>query len=270
MELLSDGDVRRMLRFLHDASEVDGPEAFTEPVVDALWQLIPADAGAACNVVSDPLPDVAPHARTVLSFSELDSEWCVNVQAPWTDDMEEICHRYIEQDAVPPRPPFINRAVRDSDVVSRREWQRLELCQLIDNGIEDSLRLWFTVPGDHALRRFSFSSCRAGGVSDRDVRVLELLTPHLARLYERAAARRRAVPALGELTPREHEVIRLVACGKTNREIARLLWISPNTVRAHLEHIFEKLGVTNRTAAAARALGTPSAGEIGGNGVAHA
>ena len=56
------------------------------------------------------------------------------------------------------------------------------------------------------------------------------------------------------LTPREREVIALVAAGRTNRETARYLWISPHTVRTHLEHIFEKLKVTTRAAAVARVL----------------
>jgi DNA-binding CsgD family transcriptional regulator len=268
MELLSDGDIRRMLSFLHEASEVQGPDALTEPVVHEFWQLISPDAGAACIAVSGALPGVAPEARTVLSFAELGSEWCVNIQTPWTDEMDEICRRYIEQDVIPPTPRFINRAVRESDVLSRRKRRGLEIRQLMNNHIEDAMWLWLTVPGDHALRRIGFSTRRVGGLSDRDVRVLELLIPHLTRLYARAAARRRALPVLGELTPREHEVIELVACGKTNREIAQLLWISPNTVRAHLEHIFEKLGVTNRTAAAAQALATSSPTEVGRYGSA--
>ncbi len=54
------------------------------------------------------------------------------------------------------------------------------------------------------------------------------------------------------LTQRETEVISLAAEGRTNREIADLLGISPLTVRKHLEHAYPKLGVGNRTAAAAR------------------
>lgn len=54
------------------------------------------------------------------------------------------------------------------------------------------------------------------------------------------------------LTQRETEVISLAAEGRTNREIAGLLGISPLTVRKHLEHAYPKLGVGNRTAAAAR------------------
>ncbi len=56
----------------------------------------------------------------------------------------------------------------------------------------------------------------------------------------------------GVLTRREHEVVLLVAEGLTNAEIARELWISPGTVRRHLENVFAKLRVHTRTAAAAR------------------
>jgi len=54
------------------------------------------------------------------------------------------------------------------------------------------------------------------------------------------------------LTRREHEVLQLVAEGLTNAQIAELLWISPGTVRRHLENTFAKLDVHTRTAAAAR------------------
>ncbi|MES2608905.1 MAG: response regulator [Pseudomonadota bacterium] len=53
------------------------------------------------------------------------------------------------------------------------------------------------------------------------------------------------------LTPRETEVLSWLTKGKTNRDIADILGMSPRTVNKHLEHIFEKLGVETRTAAAA-------------------
>lgn len=51
------------------------------------------------------------------------------------------------------------------------------------------------------------------------------------------------------LTRREHEIMRLVAEGLTNAQIAERLWISPGTVRRHLENVFRKLDVHTRTAA---------------------
>jgi len=57
-----------------------------------------------------------------------------------------------------------------------------------------------------------------------------------------------------ELTAREAEVLYWVVKGKTNRDIGEILGTSPRTVTKHLEHIFEKLGVETRTAAAALAM----------------
>jgi DNA-binding CsgD family transcriptional regulator len=63
------------------------------------------------------------------------------------------------------------------------------------------------------------------------------------------------------LTRREVEVLTLVADGKTNAEIGMILGTSPRTVQKHLEHIFEKLGVETRTAAAVRVLTLTAAQE---------
>jgi signal transduction histidine kinase/DNA-binding CsgD family transcriptional regulator len=57
-----------------------------------------------------------------------------------------------------------------------------------------------------------------------------------------------------QLTPREMEVIQLLAEGLSNKEIARLLFISPRTVNFHLDNIYSKLGVSSRTEAAIYAL----------------
>ena len=59
---------------------------------------------------------------------------------------------------------------------------------------------------------------------------------------------------LGQLTPRELDVLRLLAEGRTNREITQQLHLSLSTVKTHLEHIMVKLEVSDRTQAALKAV----------------
>jgi DNA-binding NarL/FixJ family response regulator len=66
--------------------------------------------------------------------------------------------------------------------------------------------------------------------------------------------RRMHAPAEEALSPREIEVLTLVASGASNKEAARGLHISEATVKSHLIHIFSKLGVADRTAAVMVAL----------------
>ena len=68
----------------------------------------------------------------------------------------------------------------------------------------------------------------------------------------RANKHRDAMP--GGITPREVEVLRLLAQGRTNPEIAHELEISRGTVKIHVQHIIAKLGVSDRTQAAVRAI----------------
>lgn len=104
-------------------------------------------------------------------------------------------------------------------------------------------------------------ACR--GLGDEDTAALEVAAARAA--FERLAAgpdlervdalvQPGAPAALGGLSSRELEVLRLVAGGGSNREIAALLTISEHTVARHLQNIFRKLGVTSRTAAGAYAF----------------
>lgn len=79
----------------------------------------------------------------------------------------------------------------------------------------------------------------------------ELVTRLLLRLADQLD--REVLPPV-QLTPRELEVLQLLAQGQTNPEIAKNLMVSVSTVKIHVEHILAKLGVSVRTQAAVRAI----------------
>ena len=76
-------------------------------------------------------------------------------------------------------------------------------------------------------------------------------------------AARSAASSSHDLTEREREVLRLVASGLANKQIARRLGISEKTVKGHLTHVFQAIGVTDRTQAALWAERNGLSGERG-------
>ncbi|MEA2418588.1 MAG: two-component system, NtrC family, sensor kinase, partial [Thermoleophilaceae bacterium] len=81
-------------------------------------------------------------------------------------------------------------------------------------------------------------------------RTLQGIGHELGRFFER----RRADLGAWPLSPRELEVLQLAAEGNTGPRIAEQLFVEPATVKTHFEHIYEKLGVSDRAAAVAQAL----------------
>ncbi|MBM7061717.1 response regulator [Pseudomonas sp. UL073] len=121
---------------------------------------------------------------------------------------------------------------------------------------------------EHVVEAFS-----AGGIDYvtkplKTDEVLARVAAHLRTARQLQAARRtpasqptltgeqnlEALNSRYQLTGREVEVLHWVACGKTNRDIGDILGLSPRTVNKHLEHVYVKLGVETRTAAAALAI----------------
>ena len=62
-------------------------------------------------------------------------------------------------------------------------------------------------------------------------------------IVDELLARRRQVDPLEELTPREREILALIAEGRSNQGICRTLWLSPKTVETHIRGAFAKLGI---------------------------
>jgi len=161
---------------------------------------------------------------------------------------------YWELDKVSPACNYPNRTgditsvVMLSDFLSDRQWRASPMH--IDYGFGRMRALMACLPDEpgHTTRLYLW---RGPGrdFDERDRLLLTLLRPHLTAAFRNAERRRRAPAAL---TPRQLELLQYVAQGYTNMQIARRMGLSEGTVRTHLNHIYERLGVTSRTAAVTR------------------
>jgi DNA-binding CsgD family transcriptional regulator len=172
-----------------------------------------------------------------------------------TPQIHEARRRYWHADPLTPA----DGARLYSDFLSPREFHRTDLYQELARplGVEVMVRLWLDPHGAQSARLEFDRPDRRFRDSDRVV--LDLLLPHLRQFRRNAVARRNSLlwPSNGAdgLSPREREILELVAQGLTNAQVARTLWISPGTVRKHLENAYEKLDVHTRTGAVAALFG---------------
>jgi DNA-binding CsgD family transcriptional regulator len=158
----------------------------------------------------------------------------------------------------PGRAGDLRSIIKVTDFYSTRQWHSTGMYTDFSRleGVEHTLMLCLpeTPPRTAGLERHLRLYLDRGpgpDFSERDRAVLTLLRPHLHQAYLDAQRRRHSVPPL---TPRQQELLRLVAAGHTNTQLARHLGISEGTVRTHLENIYSRLNVSSRTAAVTRAF----------------
>jgi DNA-binding CsgD family transcriptional regulator len=241
METLGSRDLRAVLEFVETAWALAGAHAFPRETLEALGELIPSDS---------------------VSYDELDRVHQREVEYVTTDDDdgdggEELFWRIVDEHPICRHQQAYAdfSAIRLSDVTSR---QRLVNSRIYAEwfrpyGVEAELEAG--IARSRARTRNFILQRASGDYSARDLAALELVRTQFRRIHEltelRESIGRSGPQDPGRLTAREGEVLELVAAGLTNAGIAERLWISPGTVKRHLENIYAKLGVANRAAAAA-------------------
>lgn len=242
------GDFARLRAAVDRVSLVERPEEFGAAVLDATKTLVPGDI-ASYN-------EVFRGGREVRVLANPDpAEFDAATLEAFAAHIEEnpLLQHY--------RRTGESRALRFSDVVGRRELRRLALYQLCYRQIGVEHQLAVSMPAGDGVIGVTVS--RAGrDFTDRERDLLDVASAAF-RLAHRALhdrARAQAAPAAEELrelglTPRQAEVLALLARGLSNRQIAAELSLSPHTVDHHVERVFACLGVANRVDAARRALG---------------
>jgi len=240
MTRLDRRDYGAALAFLEAACAVEEPVPFTSDLLDRLASLAHCEFATFFEYASgsNEIIVYVPCSREEARWRGVDDDWW------WT------CTRTVE---------LRRRKARDTEPVVLADVfpRRLRVdpdfnLNFGEYGVADEIHV--SLDRDWGWR----AELSVGGVrdfGDRERLILQLLQPHLAALYRAATLRRRlraASDATRLLSRREREVMTHVGNGLTNAEIARALVIESSTVRKHLEHVFEKLGVGSRTAAVAK------------------
>jgi DNA-binding CsgD family transcriptional regulator len=230
-------DLYRLVEIISDR-RTDLPEAgLPWSLLNDLRDLIPSDYVTFCGVAHK------PHTPA----------WFLQQTAP--DDADDEAYWQHHQDCpplcYPERGGDLRQVIKYSDFYSAQKWHNSGIYRDYFRvaGVEHRLVLFLNAPGwapkDGTLR-LAFSRGPGPDYSERNRELLALLRPHLREAYLDAERARCRTP---QLTPRQWDLLRLVAAGHTNGQIARRLDVSEGTVRKHLQNIYEKLHVTSRTAA---------------------
>ena len=250
MEKLGEADFRRILGACEVLARDAGYGSLPGRVLDAIAAVIDVD---------------------FVSYNEVDAETGERrfLLKPDPDDFEPGSFEYAAFIRRFGNHPVVAQRVAatgGADPNLQRFVNRLRLLGMVGNccgQAELRLNLGLTV-SDTPARRVGVAIHRSvRDFDDRDAAALEALRPHIVAawrnaLRERAGSTRAEEPATrGELTRRESEVLYWVSMGKTNSEVGEIIGARPLTVKKHLEHIYDKLGVPNRTAAARMTVASP-------------
>lgn len=238
---ISEQDLRRMLDVVSpDLVASETPEMPVQ-VLRGLTELIPC-AGVSFFVMDTrKRQSHASQELDLIEFPAMDAETdAMFFEAYW--DCVDCCAPELTGDH--------EQVTMWSDVYTEREYSRLPMGEYSRRvGMWHELLVCLPPVGGLERRLMLCRTADDQPFSERDRLLLTLLRPHLIGIRDRVEAERRTTPAL---TPRQLQLLRRVAIGDTNRQVARDLGLSEATVRKHLENVYARLGVHSRTEALAR------------------
>jgi DNA-binding CsgD family transcriptional regulator len=246
--LLQERDLRALTAVIEDGLRDDPGPAMPWVVLDRLLELVPAD-----HVQVDDRD--LKGRRTVLEQAvENGGERFMGGQDDGDDDRFWELRNDFKACSYSARSGDLVSVTKWSDFYSQAELQRAPFWAeyLASEGIRYAMHV--PLPSPSGRTRYVWFTRSHRDFSERDRLALQLLRPHLHELWVDAERRRRGTPRLSR---REREVLQLAAQGCSNADIARILFVSVSTVAKHMEHIFDRTGVRNRSAAAALALPSP-------------
>jgi DNA-binding CsgD family transcriptional regulator len=248
-ETLREVDLRSMLDLLDAARSTDVDKGLPSGFLARAQELVP------CDIVS--FTEFDPYGRIDYLDQSVPAAEAIEASGEQTGNDDAFWHNYWDSlpCCYPDRSGDTRTITTLSDFYSDRQFHSTPLYAeyLGPLGIEHHAMLCLSAPAGRA-RRLMFFRGPGPEFDGRDGMLLALLRPHLDELYQDLLRRHHPSP---DLTRRQWEILRLVASGHTNAEIARELFVSKETVRKHLENIFYRLGVTTRTAAVASAFPKP-------------
>jgi DNA-binding CsgD family transcriptional regulator len=245
--------VRRAVALVAQTAELDRPAEFPGLVLPGLAGLVGCDT-LTYNEIGRDVPSVRflDHPAGALDPR------CSVVLAQFVHQHPLVNHFRATQDGT---------ARRISDFLGPTEFHRLGLYAEFYRQVPVEHQLAIQLPGTHSCLIGLAFNRQHGEFAETDLALLDLLRGPLSEALTRARARQRAQQTLregdyaqlGALTDREVQVLELVAVGRTNVAIGRVLEVSPRTVAKHLERIYRKLGVGNR-AGAVSVMASPAQG----------
>jgi len=238
-------DLRALTKMIGDANDDEPGPMLPWSLMDDLARLIPAEEVSICDL------DVANRKRVMQQDVREDGPRILATGDPSSGpvDMDVFWRHYPSfwSGYLPSRAGQVRRwADRYPGQMLMQKTLYRDFHRLLGRRYFLSVGLQATAGHERNLMFWRHSG---PDFSDRDKDLLTLLRPHLAEIYAGADRRRH-----GNLTPREWQVLELVAQGLSNAEIACVLVASVSTVRKHMEHIFDRTGARSRGAAVAKML----------------